>query len=151
MHTETVERHVAAPPERVWEVVTDIERSPEVIGAVDSVEVHTDPPFGIGTRWTETRTMGKRQATETMEVVEIDPGRRYVVEAVGTGARYRSEFRLEPDGDGTRLTSTFGAEPLGLVSRLMAATIGRLFEGATRRALVADLDDIARASEAATS
>lgn len=151
MHTETVERRVAAPPARVWEVLTDLDRAPEVIGAIDSVEVHTDPPFGIGTRWTETRTMGGRQATETMEVVELDPGRRYEVEAVGTGARYRSGFQLEPDGDGTRVTSTFGAEPLGMVSRLMAATIGRLFEGATRRAMAADLDDIARASEAARS
>lgn len=74
---------------------------------------------------------------------------RYVVEAVGTGSRYRSEFRLEPDADDTRLVMTFGAEPLGMVARVMAATIGRLFEGATRKALAADLADIARASESA--
>lgn len=149
MHEETLERRVAAAPERVWAVLTDLDRAPEVLTAVESVEVHTEPPFGLGTRWTETRTAFGRQATETMEVVEVEPGRRYVVEAVGTGSRYRSEFRVEPDGDGTRLVMTFGAEPLGMVARAMAATIGRLFEGATRKALAADLDDIARASETA--
>lgn len=149
MHEETVERRVAAAPEQVWEVLTDLDRAPEVIRAVESVEVHTDPPFGVGTRWTETRAASGRHATETMEVVEVEPGRRYVVEAVGTGSRYRSEFRLEPDADGTRLVMTFGAEPLGMVARVMAATIGRLFEGATRKALAADLADIARASESA--
>ncbi len=148
MHEETVERRVAAAPDRVWEVLTDLERAPEVITAVESVEMHTEPPFGVGTRWTETRMASGRHATETMEVVEVEPGRRYVVEAVGTGSRYRSEFRLEPDGDGTRLVMTFGAEPLGVTARILDATIGRFFEGATRKALAADLDDIARASEA---
>lgn len=147
MHEETVERRVAAAPDRVWQVLTDLERAPDVLTAVETVEVHTEPPFGLGTRWTETRTNFGRQATETMEVVEVEPGRRYVVEAVGTGSRYRSEFRLEPDGDGTRLVTTFGAEPLGMVARVLTATIGRFFEGATRKALAADLDDIARASE----
>lgn len=147
MHEETVERRVAAAPERVWQVLTDLDRAPDVLTAVESVEVHTDPPFGLGTRWTETRAASGRHATETMEVVDVEPGRGYATEAVGTGTRYHTEFRLEPDGDGTQLMMTFAAEPLGLVSKIVAATLGRLTAGATRKALAADLDDIARASE----
>ena len=41
---------------------------------------------------------------------------------------------------------TFGATPKGFFSKLMAATIGRLFSGATRKALQQDLDDIAAAA-----
>lgn len=147
MHQVTVERRVAASPGRVWEVLTDLEGSPDVIEAIDSVDIHTDPPFGVGTRWTETRTIFKRQATETMEVTAIDPGRSYVVEAVGTGATYRSEFRVEQAGDGAVVIMTFGAEPLGFTGKLLEHTVGRLFAGATRKAVEADLDDIARAAE----
>lgn len=145
----SVSRRIAAPRERVWEVVTDLDRSPEVIEAIQSIERVRGDGFDVGTRWTETRTMFGREATETMEVTSIAPGRSYVVEADGRGARYRSEFRLEPAGDdATELTMSFGAEATGLVGKVMSATIGRLFAGATRKAIQSDLDDIARAAEA---
>jgi carbon monoxide dehydrogenase subunit G len=147
MKAMTVSRHVDAPPERVWAVLTDLEHAPDVIRAIDAVEVHTGPGFGVGTRWTETRTMMGRTASETMEVTAVDPGRSYVVEAASGGTRYRSEFDVVPDGGGTQLTMTFAGQPSGLGTRLMAATIGRLFATATRRALAADLDDVAQASE----
>lgn len=147
MSTMTVSRHVDAPPERVWAVLTDIEHSPDVVRAIESVEIHSGTQFGVGTRWTETRTMMGRTASETMEVTTVDPGRSYVVEADSGGTRYRSEFRLVPEGGGTALTMTFAGEPSGVAGKLMAATLGRLFAGATRKALAADLDDIARASE----
>lgn len=147
MHSETVSRRVAAPPARVWAVLTDIEHASEHLRAVESVEVHSGGGFGVGTRWTETRTMLGRTASETMEVTAVDPGRSYVVEADSGGTHYRSEFRLTPDGDGTTVTMTFGGQPSGFGGRLLAATIGRLAAGMTRKALAADLDDIARVSE----
>ena len=42
----------------------------------------------------------------------------------------------------------FGANPKGRMTRFMGATMGKMFEGATRKALQADLDDIAAAAEA---
>jgi carbon monoxide dehydrogenase subunit G len=147
MKAMTVSRHVDAPPDRVWDVLTDLEHSPEVIRAIGSVEIHTGPGFDVGTRWTETRTMMGRTASETMEVTAIDIGRSYVVEADSGGTHYRSEFRITPAGDGTALTMTFGGRPAGLVGRVAAATLGRLFARPTRKALAADLDDIAQTSE----
>jgi len=147
MNAITVSRHVDAPPDRVWAILTDLEHSPEVIRAIGSVEVHTGPSFDVGTRWTETRTMMGRTASETMEVTAVDPGRSYVVEAGSGGTHYRSEFHIGPDGGGTALTMTFAGQPSGLGGRIMAATLGRLVAGSTRKALAADLDDIAQASE----
>jgi carbon monoxide dehydrogenase subunit G len=146
----TVSRHVDAAPDRVWAVLTDLEHSPEVIRAIQSVEIHTTMGFDVGTRWTETRTMMGRTATETMEVTAVDPGRSYVVEADSGGAHYRSEFRIAPDDGGTALTLTFTAQPSGLGGRVLAVTIGRLLAGPTRKALIADLDDIAQASKHGT-
>ena len=146
MHAMTVSRHVDASPDLVWAILTDLERSPEVIRAIGSVEVHTGSGFDVGTRWTETRTMMGRTASETMEVTAVDAGRSYVVEADSGGTHYRSEFRIGPDGGGTDLTMTFAGQPSGVGGRIMAATLGRLFAGTTRKALAADLDDIAAAA-----
>lgn len=143
----TVSRHVDAPSERVWAVLTDLEHSPEVIRAIESVEIHTGTGFDVGTRWTETRTMMGRTASETMEVTALDPGRSYVVEADSSGTHYRSEFVIAPDNGGTSVTMTFGGQPSTLAGRVMAATLGRLFTRSTRNALAGDLDDIAHASE----
>ena len=139
---------VAAPPERVWGVITDLGRSVSVITAITAIErLDAGGPFDVGTRWRETRTMFGREATEVMEVAEIDPGTSYTVEADGRGAHYRSTMRVEALGEGSRLSMTFGAEPSGTASRLMAATVGKLFEGSTRKALQQDLADIAAAAE----
>ena len=140
-------RRIAAPRDRVWEVLTDVDRSPEVISAIQSVERVRGEGFDVGTRWRETRTMMGREATEEMEVTAVEPGERYVVETDGTGAHYRSEFVLEGDGGGTEVTMTFASEPSGALARILDATVGRLLAGATRRALAADLEDVAHASE----
>ena len=144
-----IERSVTAPADRVWAILTDLDRSPETLSGVDAVErLDGGTGFEVGTRWRETRTMFGKQATEEMTVTALDPGRSYAVEAGGRGVRYQSELGVEPAGDErSRLWMTFGAEPQGLVGRIMAATIGRLFEGATRRMIERDLDDIAAAAE----
>lgn len=80
-------------------------------------------------------------------VTAVDPGRSYAVEAGSGGTHYRSVFHIAPDGGGTALTMTFDGQPSGLGGRVVAATLGRLLARSTRKALVADLDDIARASE----
>ena len=42
----------------------------------------------------------------------------------------------------------FGANPKGTMTRFMGATMGKMFAGAMKKALQADLDDIAVAAEA---
>lgn len=144
-----VARRVAAPSDRVWTVVTDLANSPRVMTAIESVEILDGPQeFGVGTRWRETRTMFGKRATEEMAVSAVDPGRSYTVVAHGQGARYQSTVAIVPEGEAAcTLTMTFGGEPTSTASRIMAATVGRLFIGATRRALEADLADIACAAE----
>ena len=144
-----LDRAIAAPPERVWAVITDLGGAADVMSGIDSVERLDDAAgFGVGTRWRETRTLFGRQATEILEVTAVDAGRSYTVEADGRGAHYRSKLSVRPHGEGSRLSMTFGATPRGFFSRLMAATIGRLFSRATRKAMQQDLDDIAAAAEA---
>ncbi len=149
MTTEIIcERDVAAPAERVWDMITDLDGAAEVISGIDAVErLDSGEAFAVGTRWRETRTLFGRQATEEMEVTAIAPGRSYTVESRSRGMHYRSTMSVDPVAEGrSRLSMTFAGEPAGAVSKMLAATIGRLFVGATRRALQQDLDDIAEAA-----
>ncbi|MFC4495382.1 SRPBCC family protein [Streptomyces ovatisporus] len=147
----TVERRVAAPADRVWAVLTDIEGSPRVISGIDKVEMLSDGPFGVGTRWRETRRMLGKEATEEMWVTESEPAKRYVVEAESRGVHYVSEFRLTPQGgDATSVRLVFGSEITaggGLKGKLMQA-LGSIGARAAAKALAKDLADIAASAEA---
>ena len=136
VNTITVERRISAPTERVWAVLTDLDGAPERISAIELLERLSGPDFDVGTRWRETRTMFGRQATEEMEVTAIEPGRAYTVEAGTGGTKYVSELAVEGRDDGTSLLQiSFGAEPQNLVSKLLSATIGRLFAGVIEEGL----------------
>lgn len=115
----TVERTIAAAPERVFAAATDIHHWAEIVPAIERVEVLTPGPMGVGTRFRETRKMMGREATEEMEVTGFSPPRSYVIGAQSHGCRYRTEFRFEPAGTGTRVIMDFGAEPLTLTSKVL--------------------------------
>jgi hypothetical protein len=90
-----------------------------------------------------------RQATEVMDVTEVTDGESYVVIARPESANYRTVMSVLPRSETSCTVSMeFGANPKGTMTRLMGATIGKMFVGATRKALGADLDDIAAAAEA---
>jgi carbon monoxide dehydrogenase subunit G len=145
----SVSREVSVSPEALWELITDLDRSPNVISAVTAVDRLDDgASFGVGTKWKETRVIFGKEATEVLEVTAVDPGRSYTVEAESLGAQYRSVISIDPaPGGASVITITFGAESTGTVSKVLAGTIGKLFEGGTRKALVKDLDDIAVVAE----
>ena len=149
MNEISVQRRIAAPPASVWAVITDLESSPQVVQAIEAVEVTNGDGFEVGTAWNETRTMFGKTVTEHMVVTSVDEPSSYVVESDSRGTHYVSTFTIDEDGpDGSLLTMSFSGEPSGTVARLFASTVGRLFESATRKAMEQDLADIAVVAEA---
>ena len=139
---------MAAPVQQVWQVATDLPGSPEVLRGVDAVEVLTPGPFGVGTRWRETRAMMGRSATEEMTVTAVEPQRSYRVESESRGARYVSTLAFAPSADGgTDMTMSFGGRPTSTVARVIGAVTAPLGRRAVAKALQQDLDDIAAAAE----
>ncbi|WP_240436799.1 SRPBCC family protein [Streptomyces sporangiiformans] len=143
-----VERRIAAPAGPVWEVLTDLDGMPSVLSGVDRVEVLTEGPFTVGTRWRETRRMFGKRATEEMRVTACEPPSRYVVEAHAQGTRYVSEFALSEEGPGsTTVRMTFTATSSGGVTGLLARLLGGIGAKAVARTITKDLADVAATLE----
>lgn len=148
----TVERRMAAPAGQVWETLTDIEGSPRMIGGVERVELLSEGPFGVGTRWRETRRIFGKEATEEMWVTASDAPKRYVVESDSRGVHHASEVTLTPEQDDVttvRLTLDSETEKQSL-SGEMGKFLGGIGSKALANALSKDLDDIAAAVESST-
>jgi uncharacterized protein YndB with AHSA1/START domain len=141
-----VERTIAAPPERVFAVASDIHRWAQIVPAIERVEVLTPGPMAAGTRFRETRRMMGREATEEMTVTAFDPPRGYVLGAESHGCRYRTELRFEPAGAGTRMVFDFGAEPLAFGARVMMFLMKPMMKKAAQMC-AKDLDAIAAHAE----
>ncbi|MFI9821606.1 SRPBCC family protein [Streptomyces sp. NPDC052013] len=142
-----VERRIAAPRDRVWDALTDLRSMERRLKGVTKVEVLTQGPFDVGTRWRETRRMFGKEATEEMWVTACAPAERYVVEAESHGMHYVSEWDLHADGPGaTTVRMTFTGRPTGRQG-LLARLLGGLGAGAVRKAMAKDLDDIASSVE----
>ena len=141
-----VERTIAAPPERVFAVASDIHRWAQIVPAIERVEVLTPGPMAVGTRFRETRRMMGREATEEMTVTSFDPPRGYTLGAQSHGCRYRTELRFEPAGAGTRMVFDFGAEPLTFAAKAMMLLMKPMMKKAAQMC-AKDLDAIAAHAE----
>ncbi|MGW7434567.1 SRPBCC family protein [Streptomyces sp. NPDC054849] len=148
----TVERRINASTERVWQGLTDLANMPAVLSGVDSVEVLSDGPFAVGTRWRETRRMFGKQATEEMWITACTVHKRYVVEAESHNTHYISEFTLRAEGpEVTVVRMTFSARPPGGLGGLLAKVFGALGARTVARAIAQDLKDVAASVESAPS
>ncbi|MDF9715128.1 SRPBCC family protein [Nocardioides sp. ChNu-153] len=145
-----VSRHVAAPVDAVWDLVSDVTRigefSPETfearwtrgstgpaVGATFKGHVKRN---GVGpTYWTPCR------------ITRCEPGR--VLEwSVGTPKQTINNwgYRLEPAGDGTRVTEYYRLDP-ALPVRLYWLLLGQLRGRTNERGMRTTLDRMARVLE----
>jgi uncharacterized protein YndB with AHSA1/START domain len=103
--SDVVSAHIDAPPERVYEIVTDITQmgrlSPECVGGRWLGDA-TGP--AVGARFKGTNKRGIARWSTTNEVVEADTGRAFSFETQQSGARWT--YRFEPEGSGTLVTES---------------------------------------------
>lgn len=138
--------HIDAPIEAVFARASDFAHAADFISAITRVEMLTPGPPGVGTRFRETRTMFGREATETMEVVEFESPRRYVLGATSCGSRFRSEMALAPRDGGTDLTLTVEVTPLTWFASVLGLLMRPMMK-AMSKSCAKDLNDIKTAIE----
>ena len=142
----TLEKQVRAPIQRVFAVATNLRDAPKTIPAITKLEVLTEGPVRLGTRFRETRKMFGREATEVMEVTAFDPPRAMSIGCENHGCRYRSDFRFEPRDGGTHVEMTFAAEPLSFMAKVMSVMMRPMMKKIMAEC-AKDLDGIAAAAE----
>ena len=148
----TVQVPVEASAEAIWKVITDIENASQRVSAIDEVEVLDKPAAGlVGLKWRETRTMFGKTATEVMWITDVVENESYDVRAESHGSIYESTVSIAEESGARILRMEFGARPQNFVARLMSATMGWMFKGATEKALLQDLLDLKAAIEAENS
>lgn len=120
-----------ASPERVWEVMTDVERWPEWAETVTSVTRLDEGPLRLDSR---VRIEQPRLPAAEYVVVELSPGRSFTWVATTPGVRTTARHAVEalPNGGAKVRLGVEQAGPLGLF-------IGRLFfKGLTDRYLATE-------------
>lgn len=147
----TVSRSVAAPQGVLFDTMTDLDNADERIEGIQSVDILTEGPIGVGTRWIETRVLFGKEATETMWITEFEPPSHYVVEAESHGTRYRTTLRAIAEGEhASRIELEFVGTPISRLAKLMTP-LGFLLMGTVRKCFESDLADIAKAAEASAA
>lgn len=130
---------ISAPPERVWEVLADVERWPERIPTVDAVERLDPGPLAVGSR---TRLQQPKLPEAVWTVTELDEGRSFTWTSRSPGVAISAAHVVESQGDATRLTlSVTLSGPVAPVGWLMT-------RGLTRRYVETEAASVKRAAEA---
>ncbi len=144
-----VSEWIDAPAARVFDLMTDMRAWPSVIRAIERIEVLTEGPMGVGTRFRETRRMFGKDATEEMTVTGWEPGRSYTLGCTSCGVELASMVRVMPEGVGSRLSMRTEGRAVSLGAKLMSGVMSWMMSGVMRRCLAQDLADIKKAAEAA--
>ena len=136
----TLREEILASPDRVFDVLCDLDRIERWAPDLVRVEKLTDGSFGPGTRWRETRRASGREFSEEFEVATLEVNRaiEVLLDVTGEAARrgrYRFRYELEPTGGRTRVTVRGEIDGGGGVLE----TLARLFTGAMRRSITDDL------------
>jgi uncharacterized protein YndB with AHSA1/START domain len=105
---------IAAPPERVWQVTTDVERWPQWTPTVTSVRKLGDGAFGLGS---VARIKQPGQAEAEWTVTAFEPNRRFAWATERSGMRMVGIHELQADGGGTR--NVLRVEASGILAVLL--------------------------------
>jgi uncharacterized protein YndB with AHSA1/START domain len=108
---DSVTVHMDAPPDRIWDLVSDVTRigsySPETFDA-EWLDGATGPEVGGRFRGHVKRNGKGPVYWTSCTVLASEPGREF---AFGVGSRHKPlntwRYRLEPAGDGTDVTESF--------------------------------------------
>ena len=130
--------HVAASPEQVFDLWTDLDRLREWIEGVTKVTDVTGPLDRVGTRY----TVWFGRLASPSEVLEAQRPHRFKSRFGNRLLRGESEAAFEPDGSGTLLTQRY------FTRGLSSAIVARIFAtGSYRGSFRGELAAFARLAE----
>ena len=115
---------ISAPPERVWQVMSDVERWPEWTASVQSVKRLDSGPFRVGSR---ARVKQPKFLPAVWEVTELDAPRSFTWVTRSPGVVASGRHRVESSSRGSRATLSvaYGGLLGGLAAKLLSGLTDR--------------------------
>jgi uncharacterized protein YndB with AHSA1/START domain len=137
--------HMAAPPEKIWDLVSDVTKigrySPETFEA-EWLEGATGPAVGARFRGHVKRNGKGPTYWSACTVLVSEPGREFTFGVGAPGKHLNTwSYKLEPAGDGTDVTESFALTP-NLPLRLYWALLGWTRGRTNRNGMQATLEGI---------
>lgn len=151
MMTNSVSRQIAAPPEKVWALVSDLTRMAEWSPRIERSE-WTDGATGpkVGARFVGHVHQGPARYSRQCEITALEPGREVAFQTFIKGApSVRWRYLFEPSGDGTKMTESYEIFTMPMFVNLMMKIPAMAEKNAkgTREAMALTLDRIAAIAE----
>jgi uncharacterized protein YndB with AHSA1/START domain len=148
MNPITASVWIDAVPERVFEIATDFGGCAVWLSGVKETRMLTPGPVGAGAKFSETREIGGREATDEMTVSAFDPPRSYTLRCKSHGMSFSSVLMFEADRGGTIVSMDMQVRPVSFGAKLMSPMMG-MMAGKMRKHLAQDLHDLKVAAEKA--
>jgi uncharacterized protein YndB with AHSA1/START domain len=138
LFAETID--IAAPPARVWAVMTDVERWPEWTASMTRVERLDREPLRVGSK---VRIKQPKLAAAVFEVTDWRPARSFDWVTSNAAVTALARHLIDPVAGGSRVTlSVEFSGPLG-------GLVAWLYGGLTRRYVRMEAEGLKRRSEQA--
>ena len=113
---------VAASPESVWEVISDVRRMSEWSPECRKIVVIGSPKQGVGTTFLGVNRRGWAVWPTTSKVVRYEPGRALAWKTRESGATW--SYELTPTDSGTSITGRRELPSFTVGTKVMAPLIG---------------------------
>ena len=138
MRRFSITTEIAAPPERVWQVMSDVDRWHEWTPSITSIRRLAGAPLAVGTR-AVVRQPGFPPAI--WKVAAVEPGRSFTWVSVAPALRVVGAHSVEPTAHGSRATLSL---ELGGV---LGGVFGRLTRAITERYIAMEARGLKARSE----
>jgi uncharacterized membrane protein len=139
MRTFEITIEIAAPPSRVWAVMSDLERWHEWTPSITSVQRLDDGPIRTGSR---ARVKQPKLAGSVFEVTTWNPDRGFDWVTKSPGIQGLGRHRIEPSPRGARVTLSV------TFSGLLSGLVAMVFGGSTARYITMEAEGLKRRVEA---
>ena len=138
---QRVDVEVAAAPDRVWDVLVDVERWPEWTDSVTAVRLLSAGPLAVGS---SVELAQPRVPTGTYTVTALEPGSLFTWQLRQLGSTVTARHECAPlPGGGTRVR--LSVEMTGVVG----GVVGRLYRRLTERYLALEAAGLKARAEGA--
>lgn len=133
--------------EKVWSVISDIERAAHHLSSVEQIEILSPAASGLDRLiWRETRLyFGKPTSIEKSIIVAKEP-EFYTCRAETKEFLFLTTLKIESVQNGTQLTGIHQTRPKGVIAGLKVLSM-IFFRGMIQKAILKDLDDYRKTIE----